>query len=353
MRQEASSPLFIPADQLEGLVQRIFLGLGSTGREAELVARHLVEANLRGHDSHGVGVLPGYVRNAQAGELVVNRALEIALDLGSLLLCDGHLGAGQVMAHDAMEVGIGRARENGSCIVLLRNSHHIGRIGHWAEQCAEAGVVSVHFVNVVSDPAVAPFGGTAARLGTNPFAVGVPRHGAPPIIVDFATSRWAVGKVRVAMKTGTSVPPGTLLDANGQPTDDPAALFTHPPGALLTFGDHKGWGLSLACEVLAGALTGGKTQSGPRTRPAVVNSMFSVLVSADAIGTAGRFAAQVDAVVQWVQSETRASKPAVYLPGEPELETRVRRLRDGVPIDPATWQEIQAAAELANIREAP
>jgi uncharacterized oxidoreductase len=257
------------------------------------------------------------------------------------------------MAHDAMALGIERAGANGSCIVLLRNSHHAGRIGHWAEQCVEAGIVSVHFVNVVIDPAVAPFGGTAARLGTNPFAVGVPRHDAPPIIVDFATSRWALGKVRIAMNAGQSVPPGTLLDAKGRPTTDPAALFASPPGAVVTFGEHKGWGLSLACELLAGALTGGRTQSGPRTRPAVVNSMFSVLVSAEAIGTASRFAAEVDAVVRWVQSENEDGAPVVRLPGDPERETRARRLREGIPVDPATWREIIAAAGLAGVRDLP
>jgi uncharacterized oxidoreductase len=349
MMQDPQPHLFVAADRLEAFVERIFTGLGSCSREAHLIARHVVEANLRGHDSHGVGVIPGYVSNAFAGEFVVNQTLETVLDLGSLILFDGQLGAGQVMARDAMDLGIARALKNGSCIVLLRNSHHVGRIGHWAEQCADAGIVSVHFVNVVSDPAVAPFGGTAARLGTNPFALGVPRSDGPPIIVDFATSRWAVGKVRVAMKSGVAVPPGTLLDSSGRPTTDPAALFASPPGAILAFGEHKGFGLSLACEVLAGALTGGKTQSGPRTRPAVVNSMFSVLVSADAIGTASQFAAELETMLQWVQSETRDGAPLARLPGEPERAVRDRRLREGVPIDPATWQEIVSAAKRVDV----
>jgi uncharacterized oxidoreductase len=343
-------PLIVAADRLEEFARDIFRGLGSQEREAGLVARHLVEANLRGHDSHGVGMIPGYARNAQTGELILNRRLEVALDLTAMLICEGGHGAGQVMAHDAMALGIARAKQSGSCIVLLRNSHHIGRIGHWAEQCAQAGVVSVHFVNVVSDPAVAPFGGTRARLGTNPFAVGVPRPEAPPIIVDFATSRWAVGKVRVAMNKGEAVPPGILLDGRGLPTTEAAALFGSPPGAVVTFGEHKGWGLSLACEILAGALTGGKTQSGPRTRSAVVNSMFSVLVSPEVIGTQDHLAAEIGAVVRWVKSETDDAGPLVRLPGEPERETKARRLQDGIPVDAATWHEITAAAEQAGVR---
>jgi uncharacterized oxidoreductase len=364
MRHSAGQPVVIASERLEALVTGIFESLGSSPREAGLVARHLVEANLRGHDSHGVGVVPAYVRNVQEGELVLNQTLDIVLDQGSLIICDGRYGMGQVMAHDAMALGVNRAAENGSCIVLLRNSHHVGRIGHWAEQCSQAGLVSLHFVNVVSEPAVAPFGGTTARLGTNPFAVGIPRQNAPPIIVDFATSRWAVGKVRVAMNKGEPTPPGTLLDATGQPTTDPAALFGNPPGALVAFGEHKGWGLSLACEMLAGALSGGRTQSGPRLRSAIVNSMFSVLVSPEAIGTGSHFAAEVEAVVRWVLTESvgRAEtdgtdrdlgKPGVRLPGDPEREIRERRLRQGIPVDPATWSEVMAANELARATGLP
>ena len=118
----------------------------------------------------------------------------------------------------------------------------------------------------------------------------------------------------------------------------------------MTFGEHKGWGLSLACEILAGALTGGKTQSGPRTRNAVVNSMFSVLISPEAIGTQDHVAAEIDAVVRWVKSETDDAGPLVRLPGEPERETKARRLQEGIPLDAATWQEIAAAAEQAGVR---
>lgn len=363
MKHAVDQPIVIAADRLDALVTGIFERMGSSPREAGLVARHLIEANLCGHDSHGIGVIPAYVRNVQAGELVLNQTLHVVLDTGSLIICDGQYGVGQVMAHDAMALGVSRATADGSCIVLLRNSHHIGRIGHWAEQCSQSGIVSVHFVNVVSDPAVAPFGGTTARLGTNPFAVGIPRQGEPPIIVDFATSRWAVGKVRVAMNKGEPLPPGTLLDGTGQPTTDPAALFGSPPGAVVTFGEHKGWGLSLACEMLAGALSGGRSQSGPRTRSAIVNSMFSILISAEKIGTGSHFAAEVEAVVRWVQSEERGRGEisefdneewvgsGVRLPGDPERETRERRIREGIPVDPATWSELMVAAELANAKE--
>lgn len=346
--QAQKAPVVVPAGRLEAIVRAIFASLGSSEREAGLIARHLVEANLRGHDSHGIGMIPAYVTNGRSGDMVVNNRLETVLDTGTLLICDGGQGAGQVMAHDAMALGIERAREHGSCIMGLRNSHHIGRIGHWAEQSVAAGMVSIHFVNVVSEPSVVPFGGTRPRMGTNPFAIGVPRPGADPIVLDFATSRWAVGKMRVAFNKGESIPEGYLLDAEGRPTTNPGDLFASPPGGLLTFGEHKGWGMSLACELLGAALTGGKSQTGPRASPAILNSMLAVIVSPDRLGTSGAFSDSLEDVVRWVQSENEAGA-GVRLAGDPERETRARRLAEGIPVDPSTWEVVLAAGEQAGL----
>jgi uncharacterized oxidoreductase len=333
--------MLIASDRLEDVVRRIFAAAGSNEREAGLIARHLVEANLRGHDSHGVGVLPGYIVAARDGHLKLNHSLAIAHDSGGLLVCDASQGAGQVMAHDAIQHGIDRARHHGFAIIALRNSYHIGRIGHWAEQCAAAGLASVHFVNVPGHAAAAPFGGTRARLGTNPFAAGFPNSGGDPVIVDFATSRWALGKVRVAMNRGETVPPGTLLDAAGKPTVDPAAMFTDPAGALLAFGEHKGFGLALACELFAGALIGGATQNGV-PRPAIINSMLSIAFDPASFGPAAAYEAHVSALLRWVISD--CGPKAVQLPGEPERTRREKFLREGLSIDPATWAAIIAAA---------
>jgi hydroxycarboxylate dehydrogenase B len=343
-----STPVIVPADRLSEIVRMIFSAAGSSEREAGLVADHLVGANLRGHDSHGVSMIPAYVANALDGSLVLNQTLSVAFDSGALIICDGGVGIGQVMAHDAIEAGIERATGTGACIVGLRNSHHIGRIGHWAEQCAAAGLVSIHFVNVVSTPAVAPFGGTKARVGTNPFAVGIPRTDVPPVVVDFATSRLAAGKVHVAFNKGVSIPGGALLDADGHPTTDPSALFSDPPGALLPFGEHKGWGLSVACELLGAALIGGKTQSGPKQGNAIVNSMLSILVSPDRLGTRANLDDETNAFVSWVRSEAdRASQ--ILMPGDPERETKRWREANGIPIDARTWQAIEAAAESVGV----
>jgi uncharacterized oxidoreductase len=335
-------------ERLEAQTTAIFHAAGSSSREAELISRHLVEANLRGHDSHGIGVVPMYLRGARSGDLVLNQSLKVALDTGSMIVCDAGRGAGQVMAHDAMTLGIERARETGSAITSLRNSHHVGRIGHWAEQCSAAGMVSIHFVNVVAGPFVAPFGGTKARLGTNPFAAAFPRRGAPPVVVDFATSMLAAGKVRVAHNKGVVLPPGALLDNRGNPTTDPARLYDTPPGSLTTFGEHKGWGLMLACELLGAALVGAPTQHSAEAGSGVVNSMFSVIVAPEKLGTAAPFAEELEAVLDWVTSENAVGRE-VMLPGEPELATRNARLEDGIPIDAATFEQFQQAAESVGV----
>jgi uncharacterized oxidoreductase len=328
-------------EELRAFVEATFARAGSSGREAALIAEQLVAANLAGHDSHGVGSLPVYLRNVQSGDLPLNQSLAVVLDSGPLLVCDGNGGAGQVMGHEAMARGIERARALGACVLGLRNSHHLGRIGHLAEQCAAAGLVSVHFVNVISAPSVAPFGGIAARLGTNPFAVGIPRMGARPIIVDFATSKLAVGKVRVALNAGKALPPDVLLSADGEPTTDPAVLFGSPKGVLLPFGEHKGWGLGLACELLGAALTGGHTQSGPKRRNAVINNMLSMIISPERLATADSYFAEIERFTEWALS---GENREVLLPGDVEAATKAERTKEGIPFDPKSWSDIVTAA---------
>jgi uncharacterized oxidoreductase len=228
----------------------------------------------------------------------------------------------------------------------LSNSHHLGRIGHWAEQCAEEGLVSIHFVNVLTRPIVAPFGGRDARLGTNPFCVGIPRPSEPPIVLDFATSKIAQGKTRVAYNQGVPLEPGTILDDHGEPTTDPRYTVVEPYGALLPFGGYKGAGLALMCELLGGALAGGATlrslgDGGRR----VLNGMFSIVVDPRPLGTAEHLAREMEAFVAWYT----ASPPAdgverVQLPGDPERACKAERLAEGIPVDAATWREIVAAA---------
>jgi uncharacterized oxidoreductase len=326
-------------------VRAIVAGAGSDEREAAQVAANLVEANLRGHDSHGGGMVPRYVDAVLEGGLAVHAHLAVRQDGGALLTLDGRRGSGQVIGDEAMELGAARAREHGVCVVGLAHSHHLGRIGQWAEQCIEHGLVSIHFVNVLSRPIVAPFGGRDARLGTNPFCVGIPRPGSEPIVLDFATSRIAQGKTRVAHNKGVAVEPGTLIDNRGEPTTDPRFAVVEPLGALLPFGEHKGAGLGLICELLGGALAGGATgRAVTDGRRRVLNSMLSILVDPARMGTAANLATEMEGFVAYATaSPPQPGLDRVKTPGEPERETKARRLRDGVPVDAVTWAEIVGA----------
>lgn len=342
--------VLVASEALHGAVVELFVAVGASNGSALLIADHLVEANLRGHDSHGVGVVPLYLRSIKAGGMNLAQSLRLVTEAGGMMIFDAGHGPGQVMGHQAMEAGIGHAQAHGSAIIGLRNSHHLGRIGHWAEQCAAAGLVSIHFVNVVAGPLVAPFGGKKARLGTNPFAVAFPRVGEEPVVVDFATSRLAMGKVRVYRNMGKTLPDDALLTAQGDKTNDPNELFGDPPGVLVAFGEHKGWGLALACELLGAALLGGETQHDASSGPAVINSMLSILVSPERMGTQDAFGHEMSQVLAWVQSENSERPGGVLLPGELEQATRRERLNLGIPVDTATLGQIASAASDAGLK---
>lgn len=351
---EPRADVVVSAEGLRSLAAAITVAAGSEAGEAELVAANLVEANLQGHDSHGVGMLPRYVAAVHDGMLVPGEHATVAQDAGALLTVDGNRGYGQVVAAEAMALGIERAAELGACVLALGNAHHIGRIGAWAEQAATAGLVSVHFVNVVARSIVAPWGGRDARLGTNPFCVGVPRPGREPVILDFATSRVAQGKVRVAYNKGEQLQPGLMIDADGEPTTDPAAGVKPPAGALLPFGEHKGYGLALVCELLGGALAAGLPYRGePLAGAGVYNGMLAFLVDPARLGHGATFATQVEEVLTWVTGSPPArGVDHVLVAGEPERAVKAQRLAAGIPVDAGTWRELLRTAESVGRSEA-
>jgi hydroxycarboxylate dehydrogenase B len=347
----------VHAKELSSLVTSILRAAGSNEVEAYAVAENLVLANLSGHDSHGVGMVPRYVDAVAEGGLVPNVQLRVLRDTGNMLGLDGQRGYGQMIGMQAMDLAIARAREHGSCIVSLANSHHLGRIGHFAEHLAANGLVSLHFVNVLTRATVAPWSGSDARFGTNPMCVGVPLGNREPFILDFATSRVAQGKMRVAHNKAEQVAEGLLIDHRGQPTTDPSVVVTPKPdtngqpqwGALLPFGEHKGSGLAMACELLAGALTGGGTwHRAPDAKRAIVNSMLTIVIdsaASNANGGRSHFEDEAIAFIEWCKASPAAwANDTVMFAGEPERKKREQRLRDGIEIDGGTWEELQAAA---------
>jgi uncharacterized oxidoreductase len=293
-------------------------------------------------------MLPHYVRAIRAGVLDPRAHAEIEDRGGAVLGVDGRKGFGQVVAREGTAAGMARARATGVALVALRNAFHVGRVGAYAEQAAAEGLVSIHFVNVVGHPPlVAPFRGTDARFATNPFCAAIPAAGGrPAVVLDFATSLVALGKVRVARNKGERLPEGVLLDGDGRPTTDPAVMYTEPRGAILPFGLHKGYGLAVLCELLAGALTGGGTVSTvPSEAERITNNMLSFVVDPARLPGAAGLEAEVAAAVAWVKASPPAD-PAlpVLVAGEPERESRATRIAEGIPVDPATWDQLREAA---------
>lgn len=336
----------LPAQRLRAAMSELVRGFGSEPLEVEQVVENLVEANLTGHDSHGVGMLPRYADAWLEGGLRPNAHVAIRTDGGAMLALDGQAGFGQVIGFETMRLAIERAQRHGSCIVALANSHHLGRIGAWAEMAVAEGLVALHLVNVISRPIVAPWGGGAARFGTNPFTLGIPVPGGEPIVLDFATSVVAQGKTRVAHNKGEALTPGRLLDDRGRPTTDPKYGVEEPLGALLTFGEHKGFGLALACELLGGALAAGMAVHGPSDRRRrVLNGMLTIVFDPGRLADMSVFAHEAQACLEWIRSAPpQAGFERVRLAGEPERECRVARLANGIPLDATTWNELLATA---------
>ncbi|MDR3438267.1 malate/lactate/ureidoglycolate dehydrogenase [Telmatospirillum sp.] len=341
-------PRFSP-QQLTATVAEIVRLAGSSADEAKIVATNLVEANLQGHDSHGVGMIPHYVASIRQGGLKPNTSAKLLADHQAILVFDGQSGYGQVIGAQVMDAGIARAKSAGVCVISLKNAHHLARIGAWAERCASAGLVSIHFVNAFFRPLVAPWNGVDAKLGTNPFCVGVPRDGQTPMILDFATSGIALGKARVAFNTEKPLEPGLVVDADGQPTTDPTCMIKEPFGALLPFGKHKGGGLALICSLLGAAMTGSLTerQSTPGDMR-VLNGMLSILINPAMLGGADSFRSEIDAFLPWVRQSRTVEGEEILFPGEPEQRRKAERTHDGIDVDDETWQQMmEAKASLA------
>ena len=344
----------LKSEFLAKAIEAIVAAGGSNSREAKIVAENLVTANLTGHDSHGVGMIPRYIESLLEGGLKVNQHPRIVFDGGAMISLDGQTGYGQVIGLEAMEIGIARAKQHGMCVMGLGRAHHLCRIGQWAEQAVAAGLISLHFTNVISRSIVAPFGGADARFGTNPMTVGIPIPGEPPFILDMATSAVAQGKIRVAHNKREKVSPDWLIDDKGNPTPDPKFGVIEPFGALRTFGLHKGYGLAVVCELLGGALTGGGTwHSDDRSKKRVWNGMLTILIDPKRMGTAEVFGTETTAFLESLRkSPVAPGVDKVRIAGEPERETRAKRERDGISVDQNTWEEILVAgAKLKVARE--
>lgn len=345
----------IRAQALQDLVRDIFVAAGCSEKEGTQLGKSLVGANLAGHDSHGVVRVPRYIEWKEEGSFIADRTVVVVKDTPVLAVVDGQYGFGQTVAPQAVEIGIRKAKAMGLSAVALRNAGHVGRVGEWAEMAAEAGLVSTHYVNAPQSLLVAPYGGVDRRMSTAPYSVGIPRSGGQqPLILDFATSVVAEGKVLVASQGGKALPGHSLISPDGAISGDPHVLYgDYAPvgprdykagtGAIRAFGDHKGSGLAFMVEVLGGALTG--TGAPDENRARWANGMLSFYIDPQVIDPDAFFPAEVDRYVSYFKSSRPAkSGEPVLVPGEPEIAARAKRLAEGVPLPDDTWTSIAQAA---------
>jgi len=339
----------VRAERLDALVGAIFTAAGASAAEARDVSEHLVESNLVGHDSHGVIRVNAYVRWIRDGLVFVGREPDVVLDEGPLAILDGRLGLGQTIAIRAIDLAITKSAEHGVAVVALRNSGHVGRLGHWAERAVRAGRIALCFVNTSGFGILqAPFGGSDRRISANPLAIGVPRSPGPDFILDISTSAIAEGKVQVALHRGEQVPEGTILDGAGRPTTDPERFYADPPGSLLPFGAHKGYGLALAIDILAGALSGGSCSR--RGVPRLEQGLLSILIDPARFQPHSAFTHEIARFLEFVkESPPLVPGGEILVPGEVESRTRAARIAGGIPLDARTWIEILEAAASVGI----
>jgi uncharacterized oxidoreductase len=317
----------VSAEVLEDAVERILIGAGTPGPVARTVAGSLVLSNLKGLDSHGLVRVAQYVGEIEQG-LTLPRATPTAEHAPGRIHVDGGRCFGMVAAIEAARIAAAEAHAHGIALVTVANVRHVGRLGETVERAAAEGVVALAFCN--ANGRVAPFGGRAPILGTNPIAYAIPTGTGRPIVADFSTAAAAEGRVRLMLQQSERVPPGWIIDAGGNPTDDPAALYEG--GALLPAGGHKGYALGLLVEILGGVVAGaGCASLGDEPgNGLVLIALYPVPGGVDEVA---------DAV--------RAVPPApgaerVLLPGDPEAATEERRRREGIPVPEATWDEFVA-----------
>jgi uncharacterized oxidoreductase len=338
--KEIAMPNVAP-EQLTDLITGVYEAAGVSAAEAAIVARHMVGANLAGHDSHGVILLPTYIERLRAGEVVAGAPFEVLDETPTTARIDGHWGFGQVVSERAMELAIAKARTLMIAAVTVFQQNHVGRVADYPLMAARASLIGMMFCDSGRGPKqVVPFGGREPKLGTNPISIALPSDLEAPVFLDMATSAAAANKLRVYHNRGLPVPAGWIVDAAGNPTTDAAAYFAG--GALLPTGGaqgHKGFGLGFMVEVFAGILTGlgwGVEPSGRHN-----DGTLMIVINPAAFRPPDQFRAEVSAFARDMQATPPAAGvERVYYPGEIEWHTEQARRRAGIPVEDATWRQL-------------
>ncbi|MBI1313784.1 Ldh family oxidoreductase [bacterium] len=331
-------------DQLAEIALQILTAAGVPEDDARTVAAELADANAVGHDSHGVIRLMQYLEMIEQGFVKPGAAVETVRSGPAFTLLDANFNFGQVAATRAVELGIEQARQAGTSTVMIRNCNHVGRLGSYSKRAAESGLASMMAVNAPGPGGVAPFGGIERRLGTNPISMSAP-WGETALVLDMTTSATAEGKVRVALQKGESVPEGWIIDADGNPTTNPARLYDG--GALLPLGGplgFKGFGLSVMIDVFGGMLSGSGVCRTDLPRGA--NGVWMYFVDLPQFIERGAFDNLMSQYVDAVRSTKKApGVDEILMPGEIELRRETDRRANGVSVPDETWRQIQELAQ--------
>jgi uncharacterized oxidoreductase len=347
-------PVFAP-DKLRQVGRAVFQAIGSPESVAARVADALVDANLAGHDSHGVIRIPQYVDAIKGGEVVPDARPSLLRETTVSALVDGGWGFGQVTAELATREAIKRAKEHGLAAVGAVRCNHIGRVGEYPEMAAREGLVA--FVSAGGfggrGGRAAPFGGREGLLGTNPLSFGFPNADGLAMLVDFATTSVAAGKIQVARAKGTPLPPGSILDKDGNPSTDAEDFYQG--GVMLPFGGHKGYALAMVVELLGRVMTGADDFAEGERGGAVYGHSGALVVAIDPgiFRDRDAFARGVDETL----AKVRAVPPApgfkeVMIPGDPEAQTRQQRERDGLYVEDATVEAIRTTGAALGVPSA-
>jgi LDH2 family malate/lactate/ureidoglycolate dehydrogenase len=323
---------------LETHITKLLVALDTPDDLAELVASSLVGANLAGHDSHGVGLVPSYAAQIRAGTLkpAARASVEPAAGMLATLAVNGAWGWGPPAGFLAAEQTIARAQQYGIAAAVIRECQHIGRVGQYVERIASHHLIGIVTCN--SSSGVAPFGGKHRTLGTNPIAIAAPRQGGQaPVMFDGSTSVVAGNKLKVQVDKGLPAPAGWIIDRDGHPSTKSEDYFAG--GALLPLGGHKGYALSVMVELLAGLLSGNSASFLPDF--AAGNGVLVIVIRPDAFMPIDQYLAQVERACAALQAvpRLRDAQP-VLLPGEPEQLARAERSANGIPLPEATWQSL-------------
>ena len=336
-------------ERLTQISYDLLTAVGSRESHARTVAEHLTNANLAGHDSHGFIRIIQYVREINEGDINPTAEPSVVNESPTTAQLDANSTFGQVAMTAALEIGMAKAREHGLGLVNVSNHEHTGRVGTYAETAAAEGMASFMcsgYVGGKSLMAVAPFGGTVRKLSTNPMVIAFPYNDDGPVLLDFATTISAEGKLRVARAKGASLPDYWTIKADGTPSDDPNTYYEG--GSLLPIGGlhggHKGYALSFMVTLFGAVLAAVANPEMEHVRASGDTMLYGstlILIDLQRLGSLDLIKAQVDGIVKYIKdTPLREGFSDILYPGEFEVRNRRQRRADGLYIEDATWDGV-------------